>query len=101
LQLKNKEYYSKIEITTKQMEIGICTQTMLIMFINLVSEMLLPLKKNEGFDIFLLLILKNCSRRMKHKINVTNSAKYRSNLKEFHMNKINYLFSLVQELYIF
>jgi hypothetical protein len=43
-----KEYFiQKIQITPKWLETGI--------------------HKNEVFDIFVLLILKNCSGRMKHK----------------------------------
>jgi hypothetical protein len=44
---------------------------------------------SEIFDIFLLSILKNCSRRMKHDKNVTSSLKHRRNLYEF--NKKNQL----------
>jgi hypothetical protein len=40
-------------------------------------------------------ILKNCSRRIKHK------AENWSTLWEFSKKKINYLFPIVQELYIF
>jgi hypothetical protein len=42
--------------------------------------------------------LKNCSRRMKHKKNVVDSAKKRPNLWQVSKVKINYLFLMVQEL---
>jgi hypothetical protein len=46
----------------------------------IVSEMVVAFQKNEFFDIFLLSILKNCSRRMKHKKNITSNAKGEPNL---------------------
>jgi hypothetical protein len=46
------------------------------------------LKKLSFFDIFLLSILKNCSRRMKDKKNITNSPEDRLSLWEFNLKKL-------------
>jgi hypothetical protein len=65
-------------MTPKRLKIGIHNiNKSRLKILYLVPEMVVAIKKNEIFAIFLLWILKNCSRRTKHKKYVADGAKDR------------------------